>query len=222
MHAHGQQQKKPFYTNLTVQVLSAITVGILLGHFYPAIAVEMKPLGDVFIKMIKMVIGPIVFLTVVTGISSIGDMKKVGKVGGKAILYFEIVTTFALGLGLLVVNLLKPGAGMNIQAGTLKALAVSSAKRTAAAPRVPTLKEAGVDLDATVWFAIWAPAGTPRAVVDLLSRTGNEGLKSPEAQALLTAQGFDPIGGSPDDFARLQTEELAKWKAAVQAAGIGQ
>ncbi|WP_448204300.1 dicarboxylate/amino acid:cation symporter [Azospirillum sp. sgz302134] len=125
MTAHGQPQKKPFYKNLTVQVLTAITIGILLGHFYPAIAVEMKPLGDVFIKMIKMVIGPIVFLTVVTGISSIGDMKKVGKVGGKAILYFEIVTTFALGLGLLVVNVLKPGGGMNIQAGSLKADAVA-------------------------------------------------------------------------------------------------
>ncbi len=108
-----------------------------------------------------------------------------------------------------------------IQAGKLKALAVSSAKRTAAAPQVPTLKEAGVDLDATVWFGIWAPAGTPRAVVDLLSRTGNEGLKTPEAQAILTAQGFDPIGGSPDDFAKLQADELAKWKTAVEAAGIG-
>lgn len=131
-------QKKPFYTNLTVQVLSAITVGILLGHFYPALAVEMKPLGDVFIKMIKMVIGPIVFLTVVTGISSIGDMKKVGKVGGKAFLYFEVVTTFALAIGLLVVNLVKPGAGMNIQAGTLKAAEV--AKYATAAKEQSTIE----------------------------------------------------------------------------------
>ncbi|WP_431859015.1 dicarboxylate/amino acid:cation symporter [Azospirillum sp.] len=124
-HSGHPAQKKPFYTNLTVQVLTAITIGILLGHFYPAVAVEMKPLGDVFIKMIKMVIGPIVFLTVVTGISSIGDMKKVGKVGGKAILYFEIVTTFALGIGLIVVNLVRPGGGMNIQPGQLKADAVA-------------------------------------------------------------------------------------------------
>lgn len=118
-------QKKPIYTNLTFQVLTCITIGILLGHFYPSIAVEMKPLGDVFIKMIKMVIGPIVFLTVVTGISSIGDMKKVGKVGGKAFIYFEVVTTFALAIGLLVVNLVKPGSGMNIQAGQIKADAVA-------------------------------------------------------------------------------------------------
>ncbi|HEY0837917.1 MAG TPA: dicarboxylate/amino acid:cation symporter [Azospirillum sp.] len=126
MHADARKHpKKPLYTNLTFQVLSAITIGILLGHFSPALAVEMKPLGDVFIKMIKMVIGPIVFLTVVTGISSIGDMKKVGKVGGKALLYFEVVTTFALGLGLLVVNLVQPGGGMNIVPGQLKADAVA-------------------------------------------------------------------------------------------------
>lgn len=118
--AHGPV-KKPFYTNLTFQVLTAITFGILLGHFYPSIAVEMKPLGDLFIKMVKMVIGPIVFLTVVTGISSIGNLKKVGKVGGKALLYFEVVTTFALGIGLLVVNLVRPGDGMNIVPGQLKA-----------------------------------------------------------------------------------------------------
>lgn len=118
--AHGPV-KKPFYTNLTFQVLTAITFGILLGHFYPSIAVEMKPLGDLFIKMVKMVIGPIVFLTVVTGISSIGNLKKVGKVGGKALLYFEVVTTFALGIGLLVVNLVRPGGGMNIVPGQLKA-----------------------------------------------------------------------------------------------------
>jgi aerobic C4-dicarboxylate transport protein len=124
-------KRKPFYTNLTVQVLGAITIGILLGHFYPSLAVEMKPLGDLFINMVKMVIGPIVFLTVVTGISSMGNLKKVGRVGGKALLYFEIVTTFALGIGLLVVNLVKPGAGMNILPGQLHAESV--AKYTAQA-----------------------------------------------------------------------------------------
>ena len=137
-HSGQPAQKKPIYTNLTFQVLTSITIGILLGHFYPAIAVEMKPLGDVFIKMIKMVIGPIVFLTVVTGISSIGDMKKVGKVGGKAFIYFEVVTTFALAIGVLVVNLVKPGAGMNIQAGQLKADAV--AKYATAAKEQSTIE----------------------------------------------------------------------------------
>lgn len=119
------RKPKKFYHNLTVQVLTAITVGILLGQFNPELAVKMEPLGKVFINMIKMVIGPIVFLTVVTGISSIGDMKKVGKVGLKALIYFEVVTTFALGIGLFIVNLIGPGRGMNVVAGTLKAEAVA-------------------------------------------------------------------------------------------------
>src|SRR6266702_745733 len=92
----GTSVKKPFYKVLYVQVLVAIAIGIALGHFYPALATEMKPLGDGFIKLIKMVIGPIIFCTVVTGIAGMEDMKKVGRVGGKALLYFEIVSTFAL------------------------------------------------------------------------------------------------------------------------------
>jgi len=118
-------KKKRFYTSLYFQVLVAITIGILLGHFYPSLATDMKPLGDVFIRMIKMVIGPIIFLTVVTGISSIGDMKKVGKVGLKALLYFEVVTTFALAIGLIVVNVIRPGEGMNVQVSADKAAAVA-------------------------------------------------------------------------------------------------
>ncbi len=93
--------RKPFYKILYVQVLFAIAVGILLGHFWPDTGVEMKPLGDAFIKLIKMIIGPIIFCTVVSGIAGMRDMKKVGRVGGKALLYFEIVSTFALLIGLL-------------------------------------------------------------------------------------------------------------------------
>ncbi|HLN23460.1 MAG TPA: dicarboxylate/amino acid:cation symporter [Patescibacteria group bacterium] len=125
-------KKKKFYQNLTVQVLTAITIGVLLGHFYPDIAVQMQPLGDAFIRLIKMVIGPIVFLTVVTGISSIGDMKKVGKVGLKALIYFEVVTTFALGIGVIVVNVIGPGRGMNVVAGSAKAAADVAKYATAA------------------------------------------------------------------------------------------
>jgi len=116
------EKKKKFYQNLTVQVLTAITIGALLGHFNPEFAVQLKPLGDLFIKLIKMSIGPIVFLTVVTGMSSVGDMKKVGKVGLKALIYFEIVTTFALAIGLLIVNLYGPGRGMNVTVGNAKAM----------------------------------------------------------------------------------------------------
>ena len=118
--------KKPFYKILYVQVLFAIAAGILLGHFYPAAGVAMKPLGDGFIKLIKMIIAPIIFCTVVLGIAGMDDMKKVGRVGGKTMLYFEIVSTFALFIGLLIVNLVKPGAGMNIDASSLDASAIST------------------------------------------------------------------------------------------------
>ena len=105
---------KPFYTHLYVQVLTAIVIGILLGHFYPQLGEQMKPLGDGFIKLIKMMIAPIIFCTVVHGIASMEDMKKVGRVGLKALIYFEVVTTLALIIGLIVVNVLQPGAGMNV------------------------------------------------------------------------------------------------------------
>ncbi len=117
--------KKPWYKVLYVQVLLAITAGVLLGHFYPAAGASMKPLGDGFIKLIKMIIAPIIFCTVVLGIAGMGDMKKVGRVGGKALLYFEIVSTLALIIGLMVVNLVKPGAGMNADISTLDAKAIA-------------------------------------------------------------------------------------------------
>ena len=117
--------RKPFYKILYVQVLFAIAVGILLGHFLPDTGVEMKPLGDAFIKLIKMIIGPIIFCTVVSGIAGMRDMKKVGRVGGKALLYFEIVSTFALLIGLVASHLLKPGVGFNIDPATLDTKTIS-------------------------------------------------------------------------------------------------
>src|SRR5213079_3671791 len=105
---------KPFYTHLYVQVLTAIVLGVLLGHFYPQLGEQMKPLGDGFIKLIKMLIAPIIFCTVVHGIASMEDMKKVGRVGLKALIYFEVVTTLALIVGLIVINVLQPGVGMNV------------------------------------------------------------------------------------------------------------
>ena len=111
--------KKPFYKVLYVQVLFAICCGVLLGYFYPSAGEAMKPLGDGFIKLIKMIIAPIIFCTVVAGIAGMEDMKKVGRVGGKALLYFEVVSTLALIIGLVVVNTLKPGAGMNVDVASL-------------------------------------------------------------------------------------------------------
>ena len=119
-------KKKPIYKVLYAQVIFAIIVGVILGHYYPALATEMKPLGDGFIKLIKMVIGPIIFCTVVTGIAGMEDMKKVGRVGGKALLYFEVVSTFALALGLAATHILRPGVGFNIDPATLNGKEVAS------------------------------------------------------------------------------------------------
>ena len=112
-------KKPPIYKILYFQVLLAVVIGVLLGHFYPSLGTEMKPFGDAFIKAIKMLIAPVIFCTVVIGIAGMEDMKKVGKTGGIALLYFEIVSTIALIVGLVVVNVLQPGAGMNIDPSTL-------------------------------------------------------------------------------------------------------
>jgi len=111
--------KKPWYTSLYLQVIVAIVIGVLLGHFMPQTGEAMKPLGDGFIKLIKMIIAPIIFCTVVVGIAGMEDMKKVGKTGGYALLYFEIVSTIALIVGLTIVNVVQPGAGMNVDPSTL-------------------------------------------------------------------------------------------------------
>ena len=112
------------FKNLYIQVLIAIAIGVLLGYFCPSFAKELKPLGDAFIKLIKMMIAPIIFCTIVSGIASMQDTKKVGRVGLKAILYFEVVTTISLIIGLLVINILKPGAGMNANIATLDATVI--------------------------------------------------------------------------------------------------
>ncbi len=117
--------KKPFYKILYVQVLAAIVIGVLLGHYSPKLAVQMKPLGDGFIQLIKMVIGPIIFCTVVSGIAGMRDMKKVGRVGGKALLYFEVVSTFALVIGLIAGHIFNPGSGFNVDVNTIDAKAVA-------------------------------------------------------------------------------------------------
>jgi aerobic C4-dicarboxylate transport protein len=105
---------KRLLSNLTFRVLVAIALGVTLGVVAPTTAKAMRPLGDTFVNLVKMVIAPIVFLTIVLGIATLGDLKRVGRVGGKALLYFEIVTTFALAIGLVVVNVIKPGAGLDV------------------------------------------------------------------------------------------------------------
>ena len=110
---------RKLYQSLYFQVLVAIAIGVTLGHIYPETGAAMKPLGDGFIKLIKMIIAPIIFCTVVIGIAGMEDMKKVGKTGGLAILYFEVVSTIALIIGLIIVNVWAPGAGMNVDPTTL-------------------------------------------------------------------------------------------------------
>ncbi len=118
-------QRQPFYRSLYFQAITAIVIGVLLGHFAPQTGEAMKPLGDGFIKLIKMIIAPIIFCTVVVGIAGMEDMKRVGKTGGYALLYFEIMSTLALVIGLVIVNLVKPGEGMNVDPATLDTKSVA-------------------------------------------------------------------------------------------------
>jgi aerobic C4-dicarboxylate transport protein len=120
------RRKLPIYRSLYAQVIAAVIIGVLLGYFDPTLATAMKPLGDGFIKLIKMLIAPIIFCTVVVGIAGMEDMKKVGKTGGLALLYFEIVSTFALIIGLVLVNVIQPGTGMNVDPAKLDTAKVAA------------------------------------------------------------------------------------------------
>jgi aerobic C4-dicarboxylate transport protein len=119
-------QRRPWYTVLYIQVLIAIVVGVLVGYYYPSTGTALKPLGDGFIALIKMMIAPVIFCTIVHGISTMGDLKKVGRVGAKTLLYFEAVSTIALAVGLLVGEVLQPGKGFNIDPTQLDPKAVAS------------------------------------------------------------------------------------------------
>ncbi|AOZ08535.1 hypothetical protein BKK80_21545 [Cupriavidus malaysiensis] len=119
---------------LYVQVLIGVGAGIALGLFAPDLAGSVKPLGDVFIKLIKMVFAPIIFATVVLGIARMENMKELGRVGARALLYFELLSTLALALGLVVVNLVRPGAGMNVDPAHLDAKAIAGYTHAAQAP----------------------------------------------------------------------------------------
>jgi aerobic C4-dicarboxylate transport protein len=118
--------RKPLYKSLYFQVITAIILGVLLGYFAPTTGEAMKPLGDGFIKLIKMIIAPIIFCTVVLGIAGMEDMKKVGKTGGLALLYFEVVSSIALLVGLVIINVVRPGAGMNIDVASLDTKAIAA------------------------------------------------------------------------------------------------
>jgi aerobic C4-dicarboxylate transport protein len=126
MQAATPAGRPPLYRSLYAQVITAIVIGVLVGHFFPQTGEALKPLGDGFIKLIKMIIAPIIFCTVVVGIAGMEDMKRVGKTGGYALLYFEIVSTIALIVGLVVVNVLRPGEGMHVDPHTLDTKAIAA------------------------------------------------------------------------------------------------
>ena len=127
-------QRKPWYQILYIQVLLASLAGILIGYWFPNLGIALKPLADAFIKLIKMVIAPVVFCTVVHGIASMGGLKKLGRIGGKALLYFEVVSTLALVIGLIVVNVWKPGAGFNVDLHSVDASVGKGFAQKAAQP----------------------------------------------------------------------------------------
>src|SRR5258708_24726618 len=122
----SKSEHRPWYGILYVQVIVAILFGVVVGHFFPATGVALKPLGDAFIALIKMMIAPVIFCTVVHGIASMSDLRKVGRVGAKALLYFEVVSTIALAIGLLVGEIVQPGNGFNIDPATLDTKSVST------------------------------------------------------------------------------------------------
>ncbi|MFL6709273.1 MAG: dicarboxylate/amino acid:cation symporter [Massilia sp.] len=129
-------EKQPLLRRLYVQVIIGILLGVALGHFAPDIGANMKPLGDGFIKLIKMLLAPVIFATIVVGIARMSDLKEVGKVGAKALLYFEVLSTISLVVGMIVVNVVKPGVGMNVDPSTLDAKSISSYTSAAEAQRV--------------------------------------------------------------------------------------
>ena len=122
----AQRSRKPFYRDISFQVFVGIVLGVAVGHWWPDAGKASQPLGDAFIRLIQMVVGPIIFCSVVSGIANAGDMKKVGRVAIKALIYFEVITSIALLIGLVTINLLQPGAGMNIDVNALDAGAADS------------------------------------------------------------------------------------------------
>jgi aerobic C4-dicarboxylate transport protein len=181
--------KQRWWSSLYLQVLVAIAIGVVLGIVAPETGAAMKPVGDAFVALVKMIIGPVIFLTVVVGIAHMGDLRRVGRIGFKALVYFEVLTTLALVLGLVVVNLVQPGAGMGIDPATLDASAVADYRHKAEATGVvaflqdvipKTFVSAFTDgnllqvlLVALLFGIALAQAGVPgRAVLDGLDRIG--------------------------------------------------
>src|ERR1043166_7666887 len=122
----AQRQRRPIYRDLSFQVLAGMVLGVAVGFLLPNVGARLQPLGDVFIRLISMAVGPVIFCSVVGGIAGVGDMKKVGRVAIIALIYFEVVTSIALVIGLVTINLFRPGAGMNVDVTTLNTTQAAS------------------------------------------------------------------------------------------------
>jgi aerobic C4-dicarboxylate transport protein len=183
----AERRSRPFHRTLYGQVLIATAVGVLVGHFWPAAGATMKPLGDAFIKLVRMIVAPIIFCTVVGGMAGAGDLKTVGKAGIVALVYFEVVTTLALIIGLVVVNVVQPGAGMNVDPTRLDAAAVAQYEvagkaQTSSGLLLDLIPSSAVDafakgeilqvlvVSVLFGFALRSVGATGRPVVDLLER----------------------------------------------------
>src|SRR5258705_4241870 len=127
----GPRRRRPLYKDLSLQILVAMVLGSLVGYLWPQSADSLRPLGDLFIRLVRMIVAPIIFCTVVHGIASVGEAKPVGRVAIKTLIYFEILTTIALVLRLLLVNVWAPGAGMNVDPATLEDRAVTDVEQQA-------------------------------------------------------------------------------------------
>ncbi|AKG35950.1 cation:dicarboxylate symporter family transporter [Paenibacillus durus] len=134
MNKTAAKVRQPFYKGLFFQIMMSIVLGILVGYIWPTFGIALKPLGDGFIKLIKMIISPLVFVVVVLGIAKVGNIKTVGRIGGKALLYFEIVTTIALIIGMLVANVMNPGSGMHVNPDSLSTDAVTKVTKNSELP----------------------------------------------------------------------------------------
>lgn len=152
----AQARRKRWYRILYIQVLIAVALGIAIGHFFPEFGKSLKPLGDGFIKLVKMIIAPIIFCTVVHGIASMHDIKKLGRIGLKALLYFEVVSTIALIIGLVIVNWLQPGAGFNIDPATLAGAEAEAARSFASTAKDQTLTSFFLNIIPTSFFNAFA------------------------------------------------------------------
>jgi len=224
--------------NLTTQIVSPSQSYDILKDFSPLLLISSQPL----ILVVHPSIGVRTLPELIALAKAQAEPLTYGSTGVGAVPHL-VTELFAVRTGVKLVHVPYPGSPQaitdllagriammfspatavlpHIESGKLTAIASASAKRPSAAPNLPTMAEAGMpDFDSSIWFAMWVPAGTPREVVDKLSRAGNDAIRSDEVQANFKSQGFDAIGGTPDDFARLIDREMEKWTVAVQAAGL--